>query len=126
MGEKSYVSMEQRVCRVCCQTYDTNSILLDKRMRPSMERNTVTGWGLCPEHEKLFNEGYIALVEAKSPSIACSHLTPDKADRTGVVVHIRRGVACQIFNVAIPENLDMLFVEVGVVDKIKAMVGEDG
>lgn len=47
MSEKSYVSMEQNVCAVCGKTFDTGSILLDRRMQDSMERHTVTDWGLC-------------------------------------------------------------------------------
>lgn len=63
MNDKSHVSMEQRVCLICGSAFDTGAILLDKRLRQSMAHHTVTGWGLCPEHERLFKDGYIALVE---------------------------------------------------------------
>ncbi|MBL5864351.1 translesion error-prone DNA polymerase V subunit UmuC [Serratia fonticola] len=55
--------MEQHVCLVCGVPFDTGSLLLDKRLRASLERHTVTDWGLCPEHQKRFSEGFIALVE---------------------------------------------------------------
>lgn len=57
MDEKSHVSMEQHVCLVCGQLFDTGAILLDRRLRPSMEHHTVTGWDLCPEHRRLYEEG---------------------------------------------------------------------
>ena len=51
MNDKSHVSLEQHVCLVCGTAFDTGAILLDKRLRASMERHTATGWGLCPEHQ---------------------------------------------------------------------------
>ncbi|WP_430522156.1 hypothetical protein [Pseudomonas aeruginosa] len=48
MNDKSHVSLEQHVCLVCGTAFDTGAILLDKRLRASMERHTATGWGLCP------------------------------------------------------------------------------
>ena len=63
MNDKSHVSLEQHVCLVCGTRFDTGAILLDRRLRASMERHTATGWGLCPEHQKLSDEGFVALVE---------------------------------------------------------------
>lgn len=87
MNDKSHVSLEQRVCLVCGAVFDTGSILLDKRLRASMEHRTTTGWGLCVEHQRLFDEGYVALVECDpqrsgSPS-AGDKLKPEQAYRTG-------------------------------------------
>ena len=48
MGTKSHVGMEQNVCPVCGKAFDTGTILLDRRLRNSLERKTVTGWSLCP------------------------------------------------------------------------------
>ena len=63
MNDKSHVSLEQHVCLVCGTAFDTGAILLDKRLRASMERHTATGWGLCPEHQKLADDGFVALIE---------------------------------------------------------------
>lgn len=43
MNDKSHVSLEQHVCLVCGTAFDTGAILLDKRLRASMERHTATG-----------------------------------------------------------------------------------
>src|SRR3546814_5168048 len=49
MNDKSHVSLEQHVCLVCGVAFDTGAILLDKRLRASLERHTATGWGLRSE-----------------------------------------------------------------------------
>ncbi len=51
MTDKSYVSLEQHVCLVCGHAYDTGNLLLDKRLRASMQRHTTTGMGLCPDDQ---------------------------------------------------------------------------
>jgi hypothetical protein len=63
MNNKSYVSLEQQRCLVCGTSFDTGNLLLDRRLRASMAHHTTTGWGLCPEHQKLFEDGFVALVE---------------------------------------------------------------
>src|SRR5450830_1148211 len=63
MNDKSHVSLEQHVCLVCGTRFDTGTILLDRRLRASMEHHTATGWGLCAEHQKLSDDGFVALVE---------------------------------------------------------------
>lgn len=48
MNDKSHVSLEQHLCLVCSVTYDTGSILLDKRLRASMEHQHDDGLGPVP------------------------------------------------------------------------------
>ena len=67
MNDKSHVSLEQHVCLVCGKAFDTGTILLDKRLRASMEHHTKTGWGLCPEHQKLADDGFVALATKRRP-----------------------------------------------------------
>jgi len=125
MSEKSHVSLEQHACLVCGTTFDTGAILLDKRMRASMEPHTTTGWGLCPEHQKLFDDGYVALVECdpeRSGPPADGRLKPEQAYRTGRLAHLRRPVFSQIFDVPIPDKQACVFVEPGVIDRLQSMV----
>lgn len=95
MSDKSYVSMEQRQCFVCGEKYDTGAILLDKHLRNSMARTTVTGTGLCPEHQAKVDEGYVILI-GSDPN--------DTRVRTGDVVYVRASVWDNIFNVPLPEK----------------------
>lgn len=122
---KSHVSMEQKQCIVCGAAYNTGAILMDTRIRngklmESMERNTITGAGLCEEHQKLFDDGYIALVECDNTSDQ-QRLRPENANRTGNICHIRRSLADQIFNIKISESLPMVFIEVGIIEKLQDM-----
>src|SRR5690606_24370178 len=91
MNDKSHVSLEQHVCLVCGSAFDTGAILLDKRLRQSMERHTVNGWGLCPEHERLFKEGYVALVECdpqrSGGAPSSGSMKPEQAYRPGRLAH---------------------------------------
>ncbi len=66
MDDKSHVSLEQQLFLVCGTAFDTGSILLDCRLRASMKHRSTTCWGLCPEHERTFSEGFVALVECDS------------------------------------------------------------
>lgn len=122
MNEKSHVSLEQHVCLVCGTTFDTGAILLDRRLRLSMERHTTTGWGLCAEHQKLFDDGYVALVECDPQRSGLSAggecLKPGQAYRTGRVAHMKREVFARIFDVAIATTQACVFVEPGVIERL--------
>lgn len=127
MSEKSHVSMEQNVCVVCGKQFDTGAILLDKRMRATLERHTVTGMGMCPEHKAKADEGYVALIEcdpAKSEVRAGGKTAdPGKVWRTGNVVHLRREAWERIFDVPVPEKM-VSFVEPDVVAMLERMSKE--
>lgn len=125
MNDKSHVSLEQHVCLVCGTAFDTGAILLDKRLRASMEHHTATGWGLCPEHQKLLDDGFVALVECdpqRSGSPVGGRMHPKQAYRTGRLVHLRRIVFAQIFNAPIADDQACVFVEPNVIEQLQAMV----
>lgn len=83
------------------------------------------GWGLCPEHQQRFTQGYIALVEcdpkrsrrAKDPD----RLKPEQAYRTGRVAHVKREVFARVFNVQLALHQPCVFVEPGVIERLRAM-----
>ena len=125
MNDKSHVSLEQHVCLVCGTRFDTGAILLDRRLRASMERHTATGWGLCPEHQKLSDEGFVALVECdpqRSGSPAGGgRVKPEQAYRTGRLAHLKREAFAQVFNVPIAADQPCVFVEPGVIEQLQTM-----
>lgn len=124
MNDKSHVSMEQHVCLVCGVAFDTGAILLDKRLRASMERHTTTGWGLCPEHQKMADDGFVALVECdpQRSGSAGTRMKPEQAYRTGRLAHLKRDVFAATFNVPIEANQPCVFVEPGVIEQLQSMV----
>ena len=110
--EKSYVTLEQHVCPVCLKTFDTGNLLLDDKLRDVFEKYTVTGYGLCEEHKKVVEDGYVILVEVRE--------RPQKGQdpyRTGNTAYLKRHVAKDIF----PDMdvQDVAFVEIGVLDKLR-------
>tara|TARA_R110000868_G_scaffold19062_9_gene82504 strand:- start:1291 stop:1692 length:402 start_codon:yes stop_codon:yes gene_type:complete len=124
MNDKSHVSLEQHVCLVCGARFDTGAILLDKRLRASMEHHTATGWGLCPEHQKLSDDGFVALVECdpqRSGSPGANRMKPGQAYRTGRLAHLKREVFARVFNVPIEDKQPCVFVEPGVIEQLQAM-----
>lgn len=126
VDNKSYVSMEQHLCVVCAKSFDTGNLLLDRRLKASMERHTTTGWGLCLEHQRLHSEGFVALVECDplrsgSPT-GNGSMKPEQACRTGVLAHLRREVFNEVFNVVIRSDQPVVFVEPGVIEQLQARV----
>jgi hypothetical protein len=117
---KSHVSLEAHVCPVCGKKHQTNSILLDKRLRASMEKETVTGYGMCGPCEELNKRGYIALVEVDNKGTGDT-MKMENANRTGRIAHLRRTVFNQIFNTTVSATLPMVFVDSEVISKITAM-----
>lgn len=124
MTEKSYVSMEQRICLVCGTKFSTNGILLDLRLRDRFEMFTVTGWGLCPQHQALCDAGFIALVEFDPEDNGLpSHgeFKLNEVHRTGKLAHLKREAFNRIFNSSIDDTLPCVFVEPGVIDKLNSL-----
>lgn len=120
MGEKSHVSLEQKICPVCGTTFDSGAILLDRRLRPSFEMHTTTGYDLCPEHQKLHDDGYVALVECTNGG-SDADMKVWEANRTGRVAHIKRDAFKRVFNVPLDPKLPMTFVDAEVIDKLQKM-----
>jgi hypothetical protein len=109
---KSYVSMEQHQCFICGTLYETGAILLDKRLRESMESNTVTGTGLCPEHQQLEDDGYVALIVVED----------DRKTRTGELCHLKKEIAEQMFNQELTKGI--AFIDKELFSKLQEMVGK--
>lgn len=106
MAEKSHVSMGQQVCIVTGQTFDSGELLLDKGLRNTLERNTVTGWGVSPEVQERLDNGFIAMVgieSDKSERLENGNITPEGAYRTGEIVYLKKEVCIDIFDQA-PEG----------------------
>jgi len=125
MSEKSIVSLEQHVCLVCGAYHDTGAILLDRRLRHSLEPKTTTGWGLCPEHRKLYEDGYIAVVECDptqsgnpAPGTA---VDPGSVFRTGRIAHIRRKAFTRVFNVILRADVPCVFAEPAVLEHLEQL-----
>lgn len=121
MTDKSHVSMEQQVCLICGAAFDTGSILLDRRLRQSLDSKTVTGFGFCPADKEKLEEGFIALVEIDTSK---GGRTPEDAWRTGAVVMIRATVWSTLFNTP-PPTMQFGFIDLGMAATLLAHVAPD-
>ena len=118
---KSYVSMEAKQCLVCAKEFNVG-ILLDRSLHDSLESKTLTGYGLCDEHNELFEDEYIALIgidESKSTVETNGNILPHNAYHTGNVIHVKYSVLAGFFNIPINKSLPIIFVEDAVIDKLK-------
>lgn len=120
MAEKSHVSIEQNVCVVCCAQYETGSILLDTKLGRSLERTTLTGWGMCPEHQKLKDSGFIAIIGCSNEE-GDTAMKPDEVDRTGEFAHVRKSAFGELFNIKPPEH-GVLFANQVVIEYLKELL----
>ena len=124
---KSHVALEQKVCPVCGITHSHDcAVLLDMNLRATLPNGVVTGYGLCEKHAKLNQEGFIGLIEVQNDQEQGDTLTLQNADRTGQVAYLKREVFCHMFNVpAEYAEHPFIFVQVGVIDLLKARVEPD-
>lgn len=108
--------MGYHVCPVCLKEHD-EVVLLDRRMRDTLTNHEFVGWELCEEHLKLFNDGYVALVECENQPTGLAD-----AKRTGAIAHIRAEAWPHIFNVPVPPK-GLCFVEKGTIEVLARNTG---
>lgn len=116
-GNKSHVGIGVTVCPICGIEHD-EVVLLDKNLRNTLKPKQILDWGMCAEHQKLFDEGYIALIETHNEPTSLN-----KADRTGNIAHVRHTTWSQLFNAPIPEK-GICFVQVGVIASLQEKMDE--
>lgn len=121
-----YVKLEKNVCVVCAQTYETNGILISKRLKSIPKDAEITGWGMCPEHEELRDKGYVALVaiDENLSSREGGNITPATAYRLGAVAHIAKEVFDDVFDTPAPDH-GVCFTESAVIDMLEKMQHPD-
>lgn len=126
--QRPAVGMGYAVCPVCGKEHD-EMVLIERRWIPAvptkLEQRNFTGFSLCPEHKKLHDDGYIALV-------VCSYVPEgvpfieqyNGAKRTGEIMHMRYSMAARVFNMDV-SKLPMTWIDPEAAAKIKAMMHPD-
>ena len=115
MTEKSNVGMGYSQCPICGREHD-EVVLLHTRLKPKLEPRQCVGLALCPEHQKLKDEGYIALIETvNQPRDFAS------AERTGAVAHVRSSAWPMLFDKPAPTT-DFCFVEQDTIAKLQEIM----
>lgn len=103
MCDKSYVSLEKSICPICGKEFETGNLLLDKHLQNRFDKYTLTGFSMCPEHQKMLDDGYLFFIEVKNGETMESHLKIEDADRTGRLACIKKEAAQKIFNKDVKE-----------------------
>lgn len=98
MSEKSYVGMAYKVCPITNEEWETGELLLDRRMKDSLEKKTIVGYGFCPEVQEKLDQGYVALVEidpdkSGDATILRQTMKMEDAYKTGRVAYLRKQIA---------------------------------
>jgi hypothetical protein len=122
---KSYVGLEQHICKVCGKPFDTGALLFDKRLRDTLKRKNLTGWGWCPEDAEKKRNGYIALVGVL-PGTGPKYddtMQNEEADRSGRLVHLKAEAFAGIFNCPVPPE-GLCFVEDAVIEQLVQLENE--
>ena len=123
----SHVGLEQHVCVVCGEHYDTGAVLLDTRLRNTIPRHACTGHGVCPTHQKQNDEGFVHFVEFVDPPAHCKDRMSDgeflKSPRTGRIMTIRKEVAL-MFIAGRDDLPPIVACEVGTIDLLEARFNE--
>ena len=114
---KSHVGMGYDVCPIC-GTKHNETVLLDKRLKQTLERDNFTGFSLCPPCEEL-KEEYVAIVIITNDEK--SKVTLQTANRTGEIIRIKHEAFKNIFN-ADPQ--DMVWGTEELATKLKGMMHE--
>lgn len=118
MPDKSYVTLVQNICPVCGETFETGELLLDRTLKNSFDKYTVTGLSFCPEHKKMQEEGYQFFIEVKNAPQG-EKLSIEEADRTGRYACIKKEAALHIFGM---ETQEINFLEEGVLEQLEAKI----
>lgn len=120
--KKSYASLENRVCPVCGVQHDNDcGVLLDTRLKDSMEHTTVTGYGMCKEHADLWEKGFVALVvinASKSNVGDRANVVQEDVYRTGQIIHMAGYVFESMFN---QEKKPIVFIDEELAHQLEAM-----
>lgn len=107
------------VCPVCGKTPDKLSKIELKRI---LQLQDPANWGLCEKDQKQFDEGYIALIEVHMPrdqKMKPGQLMEKDVSRTGKIVHLRREIAEQYFQVPIGPERPLAYISHDVVKGLR-------
>lgn len=121
MSDKpNYVAKELSVCPICGEEH-TTGVLLKKKWTGKGINDAVTGYALCPEHQDMYDTGFVALIE-----IDTTKPKPEENIywRTGEVMHMRKDMCCEMFPTLEIGNHPFIHVEIGVIELVKNMYYE--
>ena len=116
---KSHVGMGFYICPATGNKLESTEILLDKRLKASLEPENFMGWKLSPEVQEQIDNGFVCLIvidEEKSTGHK-----PHEVWRTGDVVYMKLEAAQQAYG---DEVKDLAFISEASFEDIKKLNDE--
>lgn len=82
------------------------------KLRAHLQLEKATDWQLCPKDQKLFDDGFVAMIEVFNPKTFDSggKLLEVDAQRTGRIIHLRRALAQDYFQQPIDPQWPLCYV----------------
>lgn len=124
MSEKSFVTMVDKICIVTGKQFHANELMMDLRLKDSLEKHTLAGYGISPEVQEKIDDDYIALIGFDSSK---SHPNPKQYSdfyRTGEIAYLKSNVFQDIFTVELPKE-KFTFVEKEVISHLQTLQHEE-
>ena len=93
---KSWTTLEQKFCPITGTIWDTGDLIIDQKMREKFEMHTITGVEICPDAQKMIDDGYFAFVAVdldKSDKLPSGNIDPKGAYFLGRTAWVRKHVA---------------------------------
>lgn len=111
--EKSHVGMVYRLCPITGEEWETGEILLDKKMKKSLKRKNIVGYGFAPKVQEQLDKGFVVLLEidpnkSKSPTKG-NTLSITDVYKTGRLIYLKKQVAKDILG--IKDHIEMSFID---------------
>jgi hypothetical protein len=97
------------ICPVCGKNLGNQKI----QLRKHLQLEKATDWKLCEKDQKLFDEGFVAMIEVFNPKqtvISDGKLLEQDAARTGRIYHLRRALAQDFFQAPIDPAWPLCYV----------------
>lgn len=109
MSEKSYVGMGYNVCPITGEKH-SESVILDQRMKDSLEKDNFLGLAYGPEAVEKLANGYVALIEVQNPVDGSEKMTLAEANRTGTYCFVKRELVRDMFGIEEDKVAEFQFV----------------
>jgi len=111
---KSHVSMESFVCPVTGVTHSHGGgILFDRRLKDSMEPQTVVGYKYCEKVEKKIEEGYVPLIEINNNKADGDKIKLGEANRTGRIFYMKKEALEEMIGKEVYTDFTFIDVKMG-------------
>jgi hypothetical protein len=114
MSEKSHVGMGYNVCPITGEKH-SESIVLDKRMEDTLEKDNFLGLAYGPEAVEKLSNGYVALIEVNSQNDGTDKITLAEANRTGTYCFVKKELVRDMFRIEEDKVADFQFVSAEII-----------